>query len=779
MMRVLWRLSVAMKRAGIVLLCFAVAFTIFGTASVGPAYRKVKEAYRQSVPDTGENSFVLWSKVFGDYFRGKGDAALAQKKSSAAQKALLKEAFADIAGEALAAEQAVKSVQANIIWEWFSNHFDADTFVKLQETAEDKQEAIAADKVVAYLDSLTVKPAKGKLAGLEAASVGPFFVEAYQGFKLNYGEEAGTYLEFLEVVQQMLDAFVAEGGSVKDAKSWYTANFDEGDKTTLPEAYQEALETVRGMEREELEASLITRLEDVVEEKGDVKAFIQEVWEEVQEAAPTLEEGFYLVAIQEAVYDTGFDGTLGSLIKRIQEKQKADQTPSFEAFLDGYAGELLEEVETVPARKASGLFWLVVGNVRLLWLLGFGLIVLGLLLGRLTRFLLLKTVPQEKVADSDVLLEVRQLCQFFRSGSFVNKAVNEVSFTVKRGEVFGLVGESGCGKTTTGRTIIGLYPATAGDVFFEGKRICSTKLALPVALGALRQDYAQEVEKLKEERNLANQLHPEQKAEWKRTYKEKKRAARRELTEKMKQARNLALETDAQVQHDGGEKVARKIQMIFQDPISSIDPRMTVREVIAEGLKIQGEKDKAKIEKEVTEMLNLVGLLPEHLDRYPHEFSGGQRQRIGIARALVMRPEMVIADEPVSALDVSVQAQVINLLNDLRERMGLTILFIAHNLSVVKYFSDRIAVMYYGRIVEMATSDELFAHPLHPYTKSLLSAIPVPDPITEKNRKRRQYKPVKEHDYSQQKPSLREITPGHFIDCNDEEFARYRKELGL
>ena len=223
--------------------------------------------------------------------------------------------------------------------------------------------------------------------------------------------------------------------------------------------------------------------------------------------------------------------------------------------------------------------------------------------------------------------------------------------------------------------------------------------------------------------------------------------------------------------------LSNKVQMIFQDPIASLNPRMTVRNIIAEGLVINGIHDKEYINQEVARVLKLVGLVPEHANRYPHEFSGGQRQRIGIARAIIMNPELIVADEPVSALDVSVQAQVINLLNDLRNSLGLTLIFIAHNLSVVKYFCDRIAVMYYGNLVELAESDELFAHPLHPYTKSLLSAVPYPDPIIEKSRKRITYDPTRDHDYSKQLPTWREIVPGHFVRCNDEEEARYRKEL--
>ena len=314
------------------------------------------------------------------------------------------------------------------------------------------------------------------------------------------------------------------------------------------------------------------------------------------------------------------------------------------------------------------------------------------------------------MADSNYLLEVRDLCQHFTSGRGGNKllvkAVDGVSFCVKPAQTFGLVGESGCGKTTTGRTIIRLYNPTSGEIYFNG-------------------------------RNIAGKMTSE---------------LRKYLTD--------------------------NIAMIFQDPIESLNPRMTIEEIIGEGLRVRGMTDRAEVRRLVHEALNKVGLTEEHATRYPHEFSGGQRQRVGIARAMIIKPKMIIADEPISALDVSIQAQVINLLNDLKQEMGLTVLFIAHNLSVVKYFSDTIGVMYYGRLVEVANGDDLYEKPLHPYTRALLSAIPEPNPITERTRQRVDYDPEREHDYSAEHPSMTEVEKDHFVLCSPSELERYRKELG-
>jgi len=328
--------------------------------------------------------------------------------------------------------------------------------------------------------------------------------------------------------------------------------------------------------------------------------------------------------------------------------------------------------------------------------------------------------------SNNTLIEVNGLKKYFpiRKGVFSTvqgnvKAVDDVSFSIKRGETLGLVGESGCGKTTAGRTLLRLLEPTAGSVIFEGKNITEMN--------------------------------------------------RTELRE-----------------------MRKEMQIIFQDPYGSLNPRMTVGGMLTEALKLHNIVPKNQIKERVADLLDRVGLSPRHARRYPHEFSGGQRQRIGIARALSVEPKFIVCDEPVSALDVSIQAQIINLLQDLQNEFDLTYLFIAHDLSVVEHISDRVAVMYLGQIVELAESKELYSNPLHPYTKALLSAIPVPDP----NRKQQRTVltgdvpspanvpsgcyfhprcPVAREDCSERVPELEEFTPEHWARCY---YVREDNEIG-
>lgn len=324
-------------------------------------------------------------------------------------------------------------------------------------------------------------------------------------------------------------------------------------------------------------------------------------------------------------------------------------------------------------------------------------------------------------SDKTPLLKVEHLCKEFPAGSTfkdgkfqkrVVSAVNDISFEINAGETFGLVGESGCGKSTTGRAIMHLDPPTSGKVYFEGKDVSKMN-------------------------------------------KKELKAMRRDM------------------------------QFIFQDPYASLNPRMTIGEIVSEPMVIHGIGTPEERIERVRELLDIVGLNPEHINRYPHEFSGGQRQRVGIARSFVLRPKLIICDEPVSALDVSIQAQVLNLLKDLQDQYGTAYLFIAHDLSVVQHISDRVAVMYLGKMVELSDWKRLYAQPHHPYTQSLLSAVPIPDPDIQKNRKRiilagdppspidpptgcrfHTRCPIAQDPCGKEAPEFKEVCDGHYCACH-------------
>ncbi len=805
----------ALRIIGWVLIGLAVIMTIYVVANDGGPYNTLKNAAAKL-----ETSFGFGERVLFDhqYFDALNNAASTKDQQSALRVERVRSYFSKYENRMQAAVDRQAQEAVTDFYAHFGERFDAAGFLTFYEQLESGEDTRLLKEAFEYLDSLA-KPAGGKggkLAKLQAASVEPDVKAFYDAFAQEHGEEAGTYLEFVETLTAMIKA---EGAA--DVRKYMNA-LDYA-------AYQTALAEVQSQEREATQdirddfAVLARKLAGG--EAADVQAFFDGQYNDLITRYPELAATYKNVFVNTftgLMTDESYDGSVNSLMKAVRAANEDNQAASVDAFFQNYAQTAVAASDKSNAIGAVQVLWFLAARFALLWLIGIFLLVLARLLEKIVSRVTLNRLEHAGIEeDPDVLLRVNHLKQYFRSGNYINKAVDDVSFYIKKGEVFGLVGESGCGKTTTGRTIINLYDPTEGDVYFQGLRISSTQNGLPVLIRSLKNEFDAEKQRMEADLKEKIAAEPARKDSLTQAHKEKLGEMRREMRRRISEARTNALESSvekskcvekyrekrkaeltAQFEEDqknlSGEALAQrkarydmdmkvaakdnimtKMQMIFQDPIASINPRMTVREIIAEGLKIRGIKDEKYIDEKVYEVLDLVGLVREHADRYPHEFSGGQRQRIGIARAIVLQPDLIIADEPISALDVSIQAQVINLLNDLRNRMGLTIMFIAHNLSVVKYFSDRIGVMYYGKLVELAPSDELFAHPLHPYTKSLLSAIPYPDPHHEKHRQRIEYNPHKAHDYSVDKPVLREILPGHFIHCNEAEFAAYKKELGL
>ena len=817
-MRKIKKFSSVLRVIGIVLLSLSLVLLIYSTTTDRGDWAKFRQKLAQKGIQTNIVDRFSFSNAYFNALRTARDTAGSHRVVRVAE---VNKRFDSFKQRAEAVEQEAFDKTAIEIEDYFKTEFDHEDFLKKYELVENRQTLAAIRDLFEYIDGLGTPASKsGKaLPSLKPASTQPWFTDKHAKLVEEHGEEAvGSFLEYVQTIKQLIE----EAGNVTNGREFAEAlSFED---------YQKALDVMRNAEKAEETELFVEKFAAVSEqiqngETVDITAFFRQEYNLMKDRFPagaTPPYAVFLSAVKTSLNNPAYDGSYGTLVSQMRQQVADNASQQFETYLKDFGQELITNSDNWHSIALTSFLWLLAANTLLIALIGIVLIILSVVLSRVaTKVIINRREYNTQQDDPDVLLRVNNLSQYFKSGEFVNKAVDDISFYIKKGEVFGLVGESGCGKTTTGRTIINLYDPTGGDVYFEGLRISSTKNGSSVMryqktkeleasikaieaaskerqaqdpgnaetikretderIKQMRKDHAEEMDRIlthafesEEEKNKCTILYREQRQEeLTREYE----ADMATLTGDAARKRTERYKSDMAVAKN--DNIMTKIQMIFQDPIASINPRMTVREIIAEGMIIRGIKDKDLINQKVYEMLDLVGLVPEHADRYPHEFSGGQWQRIGIARAIVLEPDLIIADEPISALDVSIQAQIINLLNDLRNRMGLTIMFIAHNLSVVKYFSDRIAVMYYGRIVEMATSEELFLHPLHPYTKSLLSAIPYPDPQFEKQRKRIEYEPVLAHDYSVDKPKLHEITPGHFIHANEAELAQYKREIGL
>ncbi len=784
------RIAFVLRVIGIILIIAALLLSIIALSTSGNMWKEMDGKLMNSGVST---STIERSRFMNSYFdtlrsiAAEPDADVNRKREiSSLQFAWCEEK---------ATEQEKKNLFRNAenTYAFFteSPDFNAAAWIERFEKTDELQNEKRLNEAMTWLEA-QMPPQKGKGKGkAKQANVKEEYEKKYQSLVAEHGEEeVGDYTDFCETMMSLLKKSKEAGGN--DNSVTFLTSFEYDD-------YRAALEVLRGEEREEQAENLMDLFAPYVQQRiGNEPVNFGEFFEKAYERTCQAHEGeevpeyiYFVPALSSCLQRSNFFGDTADVLKESVSYRNKVQGGAFSKTIVVFHSNMAAEADKAGTGLVE-LYWFFARYVGVLWIAGILLVIVSILMDKLRIARQIANYKAEKVEmDGDVLLKVDHLCQYFAKGAV--KAVDDVSFEVKKGEVFGLVGESGCGKTTTGRSIIKLYDITSGNIYFKGKRIA-----------AGTKSYYDRIAQLKEERKTAS---PERKAEIRREIGEQKEAAAaarfdHDYCDKT-HAHDLENEVDAKYQklledkHSPEElaklkeawrkekKIAKKqnyitqIQMIFQDPVASLDPRMTVRETIAEGLRIRGENDQEEIDRKVYKVLETVGLVREHAGRYPHEFSGGQKQRIGVARAVVMNPEMIIADEPVSALDVSIQAQVINLLDELRHTMGLTIMFIAHDLSVVKYFSDRIGVMYYGHMVELATSDELFAHPLHPYTRSLLSAIPLPDPEYEKDRKRIKYDPHTAHDYSKEGPTLREIAPGHFVSCNSDEFEQYKKELDL
>lgn len=820
-MKIAKGIASVLKTIGLVVMAIAIVMSIYVVANDGAGWSTLSGALRSYQ----QNASVVTRAWFDkQYFSAMIDAASTKTLGGDVRQNRALTFYTTWVNELAAGQDALSKQKLDTFCADFDQNFDVDAYLTLYEQQESGSDSRLLAESFDYLNEVMTPAApKGKPIKIATANTEPDVAAFYETFAQEHGEEAGSYLEFVETLTTMVRASVDAGNKPASMKKYLNAlSFED---------YAAALAEQRTLERVDTE-DIRDEFAALVEQKKqgeaiDLEAFVQSKYEALQARYPSENLGtldVFATTLLERMQSEDFDGSLSSLLKAVQVSVAA--APTYQTALKSLAETTVKKSDDSNAISLVIALWWLAARWVWLWLVGIVLLIIARVMNAITDKVTLARLEHAGIEEeSDVLLRVNHLKQYFRSGDYINKAVDDVSFYIKKGEVFGLVGESGCGKTTTGRTIINLYDPTEGDVYFQGLRISSTQNGLPVLIRSLKNDFEEKQRQMKAALKEKTEKNPAQAAALKAEYDQKIKEMRKELKEKIRQARTNALESSVEkskcvekyrekrkaeltaafeadsktlsgqaleerkARYEQDMKVAAKdnimtkMQMIFQDPIASINPRMTVREIIAEGLKIRGIKDEKYIDEKVYEVLDLVGLVREHADRYPHEFSGGQRQRICIARALALKPEFIVCDEPVSALDVSIQAQIINLLKELQEQYKFTYLFISHDLSVVEHISDTVGVMYLGNLVEYGATEDIFKNPLHPYTKALFSAIPVPDPTAKMNRivlegsipsPANPPAGCKFHTRCAQcmeqckteVPEQREIEPGHFVVCH-------------
>ena len=662
-MKIAKGIASVLKTIGLVVMAIAIVMSIYVVANDGAGWSTLSGALRSYQ----QNASVVTRAWFDkQYFSAMIDAASTKTLGGDVRQNRALTFYTTWVNELAAGQDALSKQKLDAFCADFDQNFDVDAYLTLYEQQESGSDSRLLAESFDYLNKVMTPAApKGKPIKIATANTEPDVAAFYETFAQEHGEEAGSYLEFVETLTTMVRASVDAGNKPASMKKYLNAlSFED---------YAAALAEQRTMERVDTE-DIRDEFAALVEQKKqgeaiDLEAFVQSKYEALQARYPSENLGtldVFATTLLERMQSEDFDGSLSSLLKAVQVSVAA--APTYQTALKSLAETTIKKSDDSNAISLVIALWWLAARWVWLWLVGIVLLVIARVMNAITDKVTLARLEHAGIEEeSDVLLRVNHLKQYFRSGDYINKAVDDVSFYIKKGEVFGLVGESGCGKTTTGRTIINLYDPTEGDVYFQGLRISSTQNGLPVLIRSLKNDFEEKQRQMKAALKEKTEKNPAQAAALKAEYDQKIKEMRKELKEKIRQARTNALESSVEkskcvekyrekrkaeltaafeadskklsgqaleerkARYEQDMKVAAKdnimtkMQMIFQDPIASINPRMTVREIIAEGLKIRGIKDEKYIDEKVYEVLDLVGLVREHADRYPHEFSGGQR----------------------------------------------------------------------------------------------------------------------------------------------------------